>query len=192
MARPKKEEGVPTARETIKESFWKLYRDRPFEKISVKEVCEGANINKTTFYYHFQDLRAVLDEIEEDSLPLEAPRMIAALVRPVAKEDIVSTFIGNMGERFERYCLLLSSKGDPDFAKRAKQIMTQRWCEELGIEYDKLPSDIKMAIRFLMGGTTSIFADHGDGKPFDPEVFADVIVSLMEPFAQRAAALSLI
>ena len=192
MARPKKEEGVPTARETIKESFWRLYRDRPFEKISVKEVCEGANINKTTFYYHFQDLRVVLDEIEEDSLPLEAPQMIAALVRPVAKEDIVSTFIGNMGERFERYCLLLSSKGDPDFAKRAKQIMTQRWCEELGIEYDKLPPDIKMAIRFLMGGTTSVFADHGDGKPFDPEVFADVVISLMDPFVKRAAALAII
>lgn len=192
MARPKKEEGVPAARETIKESFWRLYRDRPFEKISVKEVCEGANINKTTFYYHFQDLRAVLDEIEEDSLPLEAPQMIAALVRPVAKEEVVSTFIGNMGERFERYCILLSSKGDPDFAKQAKQIMTQRWCEELDIEYDKLPSDIKMAIRFLMGGTTSVFADHGDGKPFDPEVFADVVISLMDPFVKRAAALAII
>lgn len=192
MARPKKEEGVPTARETIKESFWRLYRDRPFEKISVKEVCEGVNINKTTFYYHFQDLRAVLDEIEEDSLPLEAPQMIAALVRPVAKEEVVSTFIGNMGERFERYCILLSSKGDPDFAKQAKQIMTQRWCEELDIEYDKLPSDIKMAIRFLMGGTTSVFADHGDGKPFDPEVFADVVISLMDPFVKRAAALAII
>lgn len=192
MARPKKEEGVPTARETIKESFWRLYRDRPFEKISVKEVCEEANINKTTFYYHFQDLRAVLDEIEEDSLPLEAPQMIAALVRPVAKEEVVSTFIGNMGERFERYCILLSSKGDPDFAKQAKQIMTQRWCEELDIEYDKLPSDIKMAIRFLMGGTTSVFADHGDGKPFDPEVFADVVISLMDPFVKRAAALAII
>lgn len=192
MARPKKEEGVPTARETIKESFWRLYRDRPFEKISVKEVCEGANINKTTFYYHFQDLRAVLDEIEEDSLPLEAPQMIAALVRPVAKEEVVSTFIGNMGERFERYCILLSSKGDPDFAKQAKQIMTQRWCEELDIEYDKLSSDIKMTIRFLMGGTTSVFADHGDGKPFDPEVFADVVISLMDPFVKRAAALAII
>lgn len=192
MARPKKEEGVPAARETIKESFWRLYRYRPFEKISVKEVCEGANINKTTFYYHFQDLRAVLDEIEEDSLPLEAPQMIAALVRPVAKEEVVSTFIGNMGERFERYCILLSSKGDPDFAKQAKQIMTQRWCEELDIEYDKLPSDIKMAIRFLMGGTTSVFADHGDGKPFDPEVFADVVISLMDPFVKRAAALAII
>ena len=66
MARPKKIQGQPTMRDKIKEEFWCLYEQRPIERISVKEVCEATGCNKTTFYHHFQDLRAVLEEIEEE------------------------------------------------------------------------------------------------------------------------------
>lgn len=186
MARPRKQEGVPTGREAIEASFWELYREKPFEKISVKEVCEKAHVNKTTFYYHFQDLHEVLDSIENDCLPLEAPLMVTALIKASDKEQVVASFIDSMGERFDRYCLLLSSKGDPSFAKRAKHVMALRWCETLGVDYETLPPDLRMATQYVMGGTTSIFADHGEGEPFDPKVFADVMLSMVIPLIDRA------
>ena len=34
----------------IMDAFWKLYRERPIEKISVKEICETAGYNRATFY----------------------------------------------------------------------------------------------------------------------------------------------
>lgn len=175
MARPKRIPGTPTAKEAIVSSFWDLYAERPFEQISVKEVCERAEVNKTTFYYHFQDLQEVLGSIEDSCLPLEAPEMAAAALATGNVEAFIADFIKTMEERFERYCLLLSSKGDPDFATRARKIMVQRWCDELGLSYDDLPADTKMLIRFMIGGTSSIFADHGDGEAFDPDSFARVL-----------------
>lgn len=187
MARPKRVDGMPTAKEAIEAEFWKLYEERPLEKISVKEVCEAANVNKTTFYYHFQDIQEVLASIEEQCLPLEAPDMLADLLTAEDKARLVSDFIAKMGDRFERYCLLLSSRGDPEFAKRAKETMTLRWCEKLGIDYAALTSDARLTIRFVMGGASSIFADHGDGEPFDADAFASIVLTMIVPLVERMA-----
>lgn len=187
MARPKKAQGVPTARDRIKGEFWRLYEERPLERISVKEVCQAAGCNKTTFYYHFQDLRAVLEEIEEECLPIEAPAMLSELMEAADAAQIVSQFIERMGERFERYCLLLSSRGDPDFAKKARVAMTNRWCESLGIDYGALSEADRTTIRFAMGGAGSIFADHGDGEPFDGDAFARAVLGAVLPLASKYA-----
>jgi AcrR family transcriptional regulator len=41
-----------------------LLYTRPIDKITVKEVCERAEINRATFYAHYVNLPTLLDEIE--------------------------------------------------------------------------------------------------------------------------------
>lgn len=36
-------------------SMKKLMRRKPFEKISVSDICEDCGINRKSFYYHFRD-----------------------------------------------------------------------------------------------------------------------------------------
>ena len=36
-------------------SMKKLMRKKPFEKISVSDICEDCGINRKSFYYHFRD-----------------------------------------------------------------------------------------------------------------------------------------
>ncbi|MCI8348951.1 MAG: TetR family transcriptional regulator [Firmicutes bacterium] len=50
----------------IKESFIKLLNEKPMNKISVKDIVEDCGINRNSFYYHFQDIPALLEEIVED------------------------------------------------------------------------------------------------------------------------------
>lgn len=185
MSRPRKSDGMPPMNEQIESAFWDCFTQKPLEKITVKEVCHAAGCNKTTFYYHFQDLREVLDVVEEKCLPLEAPDMISDLITSKDRETLAERFIESMGDRFERYCTLLSSHGDPDFAKKAKEIMLQRWCQKTGVAYDSLNAEDQMAIRFAMGGSISIFADHGDGAPFEPKVFAAAILTMIMPLATK-------
>lgn len=185
MPRPRKADGVPPMKEKIEEAFWGFYEQKPLEKISVREICQAAGCNKTTFYYHFHDLREVLDTIEERCLPLEAPDIMSELLTASDKAALAAEFIDRMGERFERYCTLLSSRGDPDFAKKARTIMTQRWCEKTGVNYDSLSAEDQMAIRLAMGGSISIFADHGDGEPLDPEAFIVAALTMIMPLAEK-------
>lgn len=36
-------------------AFKELLEDRPFEKISVSDICDRCNMNRKSFYYHFKD-----------------------------------------------------------------------------------------------------------------------------------------
>lgn len=47
----------------IKASVLKLLEEKPVNKITVKDVVEDCGINRNSFYYHFQDLPAVIETI---------------------------------------------------------------------------------------------------------------------------------
>lgn len=56
--RPKKDRNVSDSNATknaLAASMKKLMRQRPFEKISVSDICNDCGINRKSFYYHFRD-----------------------------------------------------------------------------------------------------------------------------------------
>lgn len=59
---------VRYTRRVIKESFLTLLREKPVNRITVKEVCEAAGINRATFYSHYSDCFALMESIERELL----------------------------------------------------------------------------------------------------------------------------
>ena len=61
---------VRYTKEAIRESFFALLEQKPVEKISVTEICRGADINRGTFYSHYTDpfdlRRSLADELVQD------------------------------------------------------------------------------------------------------------------------------
>ena len=60
-------------RSAIKQSFVKLLNQRPINQITVKDIVEDCGINRNSFYYHFADMPALVEEIITD----EADRIIS-------------------------------------------------------------------------------------------------------------------
>ena len=52
----------------IKDALLTLLETTAFDKITVARLCRAAEITRTTFYLHFSDLTAVLDELLRDAL----------------------------------------------------------------------------------------------------------------------------
>lgn len=62
-------------KKAITESFIKLLNEKPLDKITVKDIVEDCGINRNTFYYYYQDIYALLDELflaETDRTLLDA------------------------------------------------------------------------------------------------------------------------
>lgn len=55
-------------RRAIQETFLKLLNQRPLNKITVKDIVEECGINRNSFYYHFEDLPALVDEIIKEQV----------------------------------------------------------------------------------------------------------------------------
>lgn len=52
-------------------AFWKLYERNEIEKISIRELCQTAGYNRTTFYVYYDDIYDLLDKaIESIFLPI--------------------------------------------------------------------------------------------------------------------------
>ncbi|MCL2254298.1 MAG: TetR/AcrR family transcriptional regulator [Lachnospiraceae bacterium] len=51
-------------RKVIKDSYLELLGELPSAKITVTEVCRRADINRGTFYIHYEDLKQVMEELE--------------------------------------------------------------------------------------------------------------------------------
>ena len=47
----------------IKETFLRQLNQRPLSKITVKDIVEACGINRNSFYYHFEDLPALVEDI---------------------------------------------------------------------------------------------------------------------------------
>lgn len=43
-------------KKAISEAFWQLLEEKPYNKITVQNIVERCQVNRNTFYYHFQDI----------------------------------------------------------------------------------------------------------------------------------------
>lgn len=50
-------------RKAIKETFIQLLEEQPLNEITIKDIVERCGINRNSFYYHYQDLPALIEEI---------------------------------------------------------------------------------------------------------------------------------
>ncbi|MDR0380905.1 MAG: TetR family transcriptional regulator C-terminal domain-containing protein [Oscillospiraceae bacterium] len=52
----------------LQDGLIRLLRTTPIDKITVKSVCEAADVNRSTFYAHYEDQYDLLRQIEQDLL----------------------------------------------------------------------------------------------------------------------------
>lgn len=45
----------------IIETFWQILEEKPYNKITVQNIVERCQVNRNTFYYHFQDIPALAE-----------------------------------------------------------------------------------------------------------------------------------
>lgn len=51
---------------TIREDFIALLNDHPLNKITVKALCDKANINRATFYRYYEDIYDLYEKIKDE------------------------------------------------------------------------------------------------------------------------------
>jgi len=78
-----------SARDAIKRSFLKLLEERPLRDITVKDVVQDCGVNRNSFYYHFKDIPALLEEIITEC----ADRIIASQGPALSLADCLETAV---------------------------------------------------------------------------------------------------
>ncbi len=57
---------IEKTKNAITNTFLELRSKKPLEKITIRELCERAKINKSTFYSHYKDIYDLSDQLETE------------------------------------------------------------------------------------------------------------------------------
>ena len=68
MAATKEYSCIRKTKRALAESLALLSREKPLNKITVKEVCAKADLSRNAFYTHYPDINGLLAEIEQNTL----------------------------------------------------------------------------------------------------------------------------
>lgn len=79
-------------------AFWELLEEKPYKKITVKDIVDRCKVNRNTFYYHFDGINSLFEEalIAWEEKIFRDPRTIAhplTCVLPIA-EDLMARKAG--------------------------------------------------------------------------------------------------
>lgn len=68
-------------KKAIRNSFIKLLNERPVNQITIKDIVEDCGINRNSFYYHYQDMPSMIEEIvlEEVNVIIQQNRTIDSI-----------------------------------------------------------------------------------------------------------------
>ena len=59
---------VIKTKKALQEAYLRLRKSCGGEKIKIKDICQLANVNKTTFYHHYEDLNALIEDTENEAI----------------------------------------------------------------------------------------------------------------------------
>ena len=147
-------------RENLIEAFWELYKDKPIEKITVKEITNRAGYNRGTFYAYFKDTYEVLKEIKESIMPSK-DMIIYPIQRIEKKEDLIFDTLSHSNDYFmenqEKIIVLLGPEGDPSFVNELKIRTREILMEYLNGSDINEPEKIQFIIEYHMSAIIGVF-----------------------------------
>jgi len=83
----KQDPRIQRTRQNIMDGFMRLIKQKQFSDITITDITQEAEINRSTFYYHFMDKYDLIDEIQREVLTKEIFKEVA--VQEVINEQTI-------------------------------------------------------------------------------------------------------
>ena len=106
----------------LRTALIELMQEKPFNEITIKEICEQADLNRTTFYLHYTDQFALLADVENEvyQKTLETLKN----VKPAADAPgMIETFLNYIKSNASLFRILFVDADSEGFRSRFIQTM---------------------------------------------------------------------
>lgn len=143
----------------LQDALIELLTDKPLSRITVRELCEKADVNRSTFYAHYRDTASLLHDIEEDAIDWVRGTLQQLLEQP----DVES--VGRVIEHICQYIadnrshlrVLMSTKADLGFQQRLLGLIYGRSDVVAQLQPQGVsPEEAEMRVRFAVSGSVGL------------------------------------
>lgn len=177
---------IVKTRRAIQTAFLKLMKEKGFAAITVKDIIQEAEINRSTFYAHYEDKYDLLNNIENvllnriNGIEIEADVFRTDEIDE-AFEDIIRDRAQMLIENGQLLALLFSEKGDPTFAGKLGDSIYRLWESAEVSGRFILPDQYAMAV--MIGMLTGLFSEWiRGGFRESADEFSSLVVTTVRAF----------
>jgi len=163
----------------IHKSFIELFKGKDYEKITVKELIEKAEISKKTFYRYYSSIDNLFLEIQ-DKITDEYIQKFSLFAFPKDLKNIINTFIdfseiyGNAHDK-----IIIDSKNDYVLQKMINNIIKKTW-EKSEFFKEKEPYLRNIILSFVFSSILGSYKQWiNDGRKIPLQNFIETIESLI-------------
>ena len=125
------------------------------DKISVRELCNRAELNRSTFYAHYNEPKDLLLEVENELL-LSTEEHLKKIgeENDIGAHRYILSFLKYIKDNDKQFRTLLVDSAEPDFRSRFMQQSILQFVENLNISFGK---DAEQYIySYILNGSTGI------------------------------------
>lgn len=170
-------------------AYVELMQNKEGSRITVTDIVNTADLNRSTFYAHFKSADDVREKIHSDIINELLGYMNArddrnSLSDPYSAMMHVITFIG---KDEDMYKMLLNTEGANKFLKKLRDIVIDRYLsDKVILPRIKDRDEFEMNLRMFIGGYVSVIEDWAAGNVKMPlEKAAKIMSDSVKLCAQR-------
>ncbi|TCZ73793.1 TetR/AcrR family transcriptional regulator [Paenibacillus albiflavus] len=191
MDQEKMDRRIAKTRIAIKNVFTELIDEIGFDAVTVKNITDKANINRSTFYLHYRDKYDLLEKSEEEII--QKIEEISKSIRRLTPKELNNLYSDNkpfpfvikLAEYFRDNAaflkVILGPKGDLSFQEKIKTILEKNIVENVRAIFGEgtfhVPIDVFMAY-IISAHVGSILHWLNTGMKQSPEEIATIIFNL--------------
>ncbi len=161
----------------LKNALVELLKEKSLEKISIYEICERANINRTTFYKYYYTQHDLLDDVANDFFGVLSATDEYYELNEKNLTQALNVFL----EKKDVFLVLVNSMSDREFSDKFFSLPVVQ--QQFDVVLPKaLPENIKTCFKtFLCQGCYAALRDWiNDDDRMPPEQFARVLLYIIE------------
>lgn len=148
-------------RRAIKQILMKLIVEEDADCITIKEIADKADINRKTFYSHYKDVNAVLDDIQNDLVDKLNGVLKGCEIGRILRDPypFFRKLTEIINENFDFYKYLIRSQSASNFWAKIKEALKHRIMDNLHNEIASGKEALSFTVEFIVSGILSIYRE---------------------------------
>lgn len=158
---------IAKTKNALREGFVTLLRTKPLNDITVAELCRTANVDRRTFYNHYNNVNEIVEEI--DAI---AAQILVDAVRdiPVNTIEFFDELTKIMITNLDYYEVIVSDRSFYDLEYHCKKMLREALIEYYSVHSTLDPLHLEYMAEYAASGIMSVYTHwirHGRKLPVE-------------------------
>jgi len=179
MAERKEYRSALRSRRFIRQAFLELLQEKRLEKITVTDIVNRADINRSTFYAHYPDVRGLIEEIQQEFVEQSVSLLKGADFLTLLRDPVpfLRKWLEIANRNRDLYVFLGKTAIATNHIEQFKLLLVEK-----ALNMPQIPENIRsqrnyaIRINFFVGGIINVYQQYlvGNLDATADEIIADI------------------